>query len=729
MGDVTVYLSGTTAITLDDYVGQVFQRTPGDTEGPVTVTGTYTGLAPRRIEARVRRKQDDAVLLDWTVLTNVSGAAGAWSGTLEGVPQGDATDGSGGAAQLDIRHSYLPVVTGDTDFYVGINVALYGQSNTHFMVTPTDSPDAAVAGTRWLHSGGATNNPTSSSDPDDWEWMAVPASGGIRALLNRLCTLTGVPVGGFCVWQDATAGAFFTKEHATPTLYNRLLAMAEYASGMEALVIHQGESDTGVPPSAPATRFGTWANYWRSIKANLETDLGYSADDIHMAMTSLATTCTSTLYSTEGAITAQATSDFNWMHNKFIQQNIEAAVPGIKYGGSNTLNVLSISGDEGIHWAGSHASKPKDATGRRAAQAIAASMGAASSAVFKIASAEIVDSTHIDVHLTHGLGTDFTPTSDVSGFEVSFDNGATRETPSAAVRQDSDTIRLTITATSTPALLYYQWGNLPPETCGITGQDLNSALDNAVIDNGALSQPLEFTGTPIIISGGKPSPVYINGNHNFTFTVNATVATCQDVDIGVPHANRLVPFCILTDNNQNVVSLEVTPKAIDGTLGTPVMARKIGQTNSSGRPSVAWFDAELPDGWMARCVITYASSLSNAPDIVRYNVDKSLIDITSPVFAGATQASGASLSVPIATEAGSFILAGASLVAGSDQEITGFSGGTEVYAQDWNIGQMAHLGKTANASPVTADASNDVVVNISGTGAQALGCITYPLAP
>ena len=108
---------------------------------------------------------------------------------------------------------------------------------------------------------------------------------------------------------------------------------------------------------------------------------------------------------------------------------------------------------------------------------------------------EIIDSTHTDIHLTHDGGTDFTPTTAITGFEVY--NGSSWLTPSAAVRQDASTVRLThASATVSDVRLFY--GGL----LDVTG---------VIKDNTALTLPIEPFGTLGVYTGpGGFIPVVID---------------------------------------------------------------------------------------------------------------------------------------------------------------------------------------------------------------------------
>lgn len=75
----------------------------------------------------------------------------------------------------------------------------------------------------------------------------------------------------------------------------------------------------------------------------------------------------------------------------------------------------------------------------------------------RITAAAAIYNTKTRVTITHNRGTDFTPTTGLSGFLVSFDNGSTYLTPSAAVRVDATHVDLTHAASGGVAPIVYDF--------------------------------------------------------------------------------------------------------------------------------------------------------------------------------------------------------------------------------------------------------------------------------
>jgi hypothetical protein len=102
----------------------------------------------------------------------------------------------------------------------------------------------------------------------------------------------------------------------------------------------------------------------------------------------------------------------------------------------------------------------------------------------QLSSYEIIDSSTIDVHITHNGGIDFTPISNIQGFEVLLDEIVV--IPQLVEKHDADTIRLTL-GDDTDAItgIRYLYGGNPGNL------DLQSYADAYIHDNTPLQLPLE----------------------------------------------------------------------------------------------------------------------------------------------------------------------------------------------------------------------------------------------
>lgn len=133
---------------------------------------------------------------------------------------------------------------------------------------------------------------------------------------------------------------------------------------------------------------------------------------------------------------------------------------------------------DGVH----HNPTGYTALGKRVAQAVLASVGLVTEYRGpSIASAAKVSASVFDVALTHHMGSDFTPTSAITGFRVT-DPGAADAViaVSTAARQSATAIRLTLASAPVglPKIAYLH-GSAP-------------TLTGVVLGNGALTLPLEY---------------------------------------------------------------------------------------------------------------------------------------------------------------------------------------------------------------------------------------------
>lgn len=94
----------------------------------------------------------------------------------------------------------------------------------------------------------------------------------------------------------------------------------------------------------------------------------------------------------------------------------------------------------------------------------------------RITSAAAIYTTKTRATLTHSRGTDFTPTSGLTGFLVSFDNGATYVTPTAADRVTATTIDLTHSDSGGAAPTVYAFRGKAPNTAAIVHDNSTRTL-------------------------------------------------------------------------------------------------------------------------------------------------------------------------------------------------------------------------------------------------------------
>lgn len=207
--------------------GRIFQRQGKGAD--IVVTGTYTGVSGP-VEARVVAAGTDAAVVPWTVVDG-SPENGLFTGILHHVPQG-------GWYRLHVRSGITPwmVRKGRTQWGVGMLVACIGQSNMReWFYTGSDLQPSRLV---MLHREG--------------EWIVPGAAGnGALALGNRLAATLKIPVGlldysvnGTGLTARAEWGKGFWLDTGPDGIYRRLIDGVHTAGGsVEYVVWMQGEAD------------------------------------------------------------------------------------------------------------------------------------------------------------------------------------------------------------------------------------------------------------------------------------------------------------------------------------------------------------------------------------------------------------------------------------------------------------------------------------------------------
>ncbi len=211
----------------DIEAGRIFQRQGKAAD--IVVTGTYTGM-PGTVEARVVAAGTDAVVVPWTVVDG-SPENGLYTGILRHIPQG-------GWYRLHVRSSITPWVVnkGRTRWGVGMLVACIGQSNMRewFFTGKDHQPSPLLM----LHRNG--------------EWVAPGIEGnGALALGNRLASTLKIPIGlldysvnGTGLTAKAEWGKGFWLDTGPDGIYRRFIDGVNAAGGsVEVVLWMQGEAD------------------------------------------------------------------------------------------------------------------------------------------------------------------------------------------------------------------------------------------------------------------------------------------------------------------------------------------------------------------------------------------------------------------------------------------------------------------------------------------------------
>ncbi|MEH2517789.1 hypothetical protein V1279_003362 [Bradyrhizobium sp. AZCC 1610] len=493
--------------------GRLFQRTKSLTTGPVSASGTYSGGTPSAIELQVLKVSDDSVVKDWTTASSGSIGGGAWSATITGVAQG-------GSYYVKARPANATGLaqTGSNPFYVGALLVLYGQSFMLGLTGDSDgSPDAAAAGTTYFN---GTN------------WAAVPAANGIRKLLNDFQSKVGIPCAALNGSVNGTPIANLVSPHAN---WDNLAAQIAAAGGdAEYTLWFHGSSDANSGTTAAA-----YVSALDGLCNDLCTLTGRTRPQMPFVLCSLATTTVADpSYPTPA-----------WARIQTALLTAASTLSNVIYSHS----MLDATLSDGLHLAAASS----EVCGARFAQTLAYLEGEETDpASFFMSTGAVVDGTTSTINLTLGLGTDFTPTTGIKGFEISDDAGSTWNDCTGA-RASASSITLTHASIGNSRVLRYLYDKLPD-------------ISAPVLDNSALALPLCTNGTNYVsfaAAGTAPVVAAVNGTVGFNLT-NNTAALPASIAAG----NLLVVIAasydqdIITPSGWNVLTTTTTAGGLRGTI-------------------------------------------------------------------------------------------------------------------------------------------------------------------
>lgn len=464
--DGTVASSGTITLT-EPTDNSIVQRTVSSGDASVTISGTYTGT-PTAVQARI-------------VQDGTSTEVHTWS-TIDASPSGNAFSGSmtvdeGGWYNIQVRFSNDTGITdnGANAFGVGMLVGVIGQSNAE----------------NWF-TDGTDETPNTKVVKYDGSWALMTSTGnGANAFGDVLQTSESVPIGlldygvggsglasgvGTSDWTSATAGQPYPLFDA---------AVTAVGGKLEYLLWVQGEQDS--------YESETEADYESALStfiSKCRTDITNGSNETNLPF----------IISLLGR-TTNGTTDANQQAVRNAQIDTADTVADCY-----RVTTVDLALGDAVHFSNA----AYRTHGDRCAQAILDIIG---NQTYhrgpQITSATKVSSTVIDVTISHTGSTDFTPTTGITGFEVTDDDWSTNKTISSAVRQDATTIRLTLSsAISGAAKVRYMYG-------------ANPTITGAVVGNAALSLPLEHERELTATGATYEAGLSLGATLSATPTVNA----------------------------------------------------------------------------------------------------------------------------------------------------------------------------------------------------------------
>ncbi len=323
---------------------------------------------------------------------------------------------------------------------------------------------------------------------------------------------------------------------------------------------------------------------------------------------------------------------------------------------------------------------------------------------FYATAASYVSSTKTSLTLTHTLGTDFTPSSGITGFDVSSDSGGTWH-PATAVKTSATGIELTHDNIGTgDRNVRYMFGK-------------NPNISRAVYDNSVLTVPLVPTGDNWPLAKGPsvaPTLTYHStGNAGQGATVSRT-----GVNLGTFSEDRLLIVGLGSYNTPgsgaHVSACTLTPNG-----GSPISGSVVVTSSGSSIRLAAICSILIPAGTnVSNCTI--AATLAGNPfanvQMTVWSVPVATLSSTTPVGSAWTNAaSSKTASVSINTAANGVLVAVQSFV-GSGGGTADWSASSETLIKRFDNGQTQG-NSAADASGISGAGTASISVTVtSGAG-------------
>ncbi|MBW2001447.1 MAG: hypothetical protein JRI30_02895 [Deltaproteobacteria bacterium] len=432
--------SETSSITIADFDdGKIFQRT--GISATITVSGIYAGM-PKAIEARVVRDSTLEEIVPWTVIDPFP-QKGIFLGMLSDVSQG-------GWYNIQVRYSnnHSVVSYGTHKWGVGILVACLGQSNMK----------------EWFYKGTALRAHPLLRKFTLKGWAKLDRSGnGAIAFGNRIIERLDIPVGlldysknGSGLTNEADWGTGYWEDMSPNSIYNCFVdGVSEVGGAIEFVVWIQGEADA-------ARGIVTEDEYTQSLENFITNQI---RSDIHNGSDR---ECLPFLIVTMVKRPGGRDKAHQAIRNaqKHVAENVTdcylaATILDLKNQGREHLTPESFI-----------------IMGRRVAQTVLFILG--KEKYYRgpcVANVKRLDNHTIEVKIRHRGGSDFTPDSGISGWEILV-NGIPVHILEV-YRHDPQTIRIVLENPLTgKAKIRYLYGAAPD-------------VSKPVLDNSGMAFPLE----------------------------------------------------------------------------------------------------------------------------------------------------------------------------------------------------------------------------------------------
>jgi hypothetical protein len=654
-----------------------------------------------------------------------------------------------GAGAALLGRSALASIHGSSQGAINrILVLGYGQSNmgTFFGASSANmDPPVAV--------------PASVSSPSTLKWNkstlvleAIPAANGMRVFCNTLATATGLPV----VILDASVGATFLSDLMKPVpdpgtdtigfddLIRQATAIIQ-PTDQVFIIFDQGENDTGsAPPEAEIDYRTKLATLYHDILASI----GRTTANCPMLVAQLG--CVGLDGSLNDDLGVPFPIKFTGGARPLTHHRIQAAhysaaleTPGIIFSHSNTdfdrsygSNYLAshpgatVYGDQ-VHYNGA----AWHLGGARFAHAALKFMGLATgNAHWHISGGSVVDATHTTIDLVHSMGTDFTPTSGLDGWEVTGDNGATWSA-ATGVRNSATQILLTHASVTTTSArkIRYQYG-YGPVNSGY-GTSPGYARDNSSLQIPLTPTTWDISLTPLTVTpvptkrgayfiGSGGGGTIVGGNQTGVDAFGINNQWCI-LDLGQENQQKFVIFSLQGRATAiTPTSLLVTPLDIHrNPVGSAVVPTLVKDRFNIGLGTgTAIYKALLPVNANAatccRIDVNYPGYPSGGSRIDLWTVPAADLSSTTEFSTGSSEtASSTSGTVTLNTSAGGCVIVAAETT-GTQSQDPSIAGYIPVFSGDEAYSYLDYdlLSITADAANVVARTRSNCTITFQAAG-------------
>ncbi|MGD9081235.1 MAG: sialate O-acetylesterase, partial [Desulfobacterales bacterium] len=428
------------SINLNDFAsGRIFQRK--HRRADIVVSGTYTEQI-EAIEARVVKDGSLEEIVPWTVI-DASPRNGIFVGALKNVPQG-------GWYNLQVRSATNPEVSihSKQKWGVGMLVACLGQSNMK----------------EWFYTGTQLKSDPLLRKFTEKGWSQLGKQGNAAiAFGNKIIDRLGIPVGlldysknGSGLRKEADWGTGYWEDTAPGSIYHRFISgVSETGGAIEFVIWIQGEADAA---RGTVTEQEYAVSLERFITHQVRMDITNSSDfeDLPFLVVMM--------------IKRPGGKDKPHQAIRNAQKQVTETIAN-SYLAATTLD-LKNHGKQHL------TPKAYISLGQRVAQSTLHLLGKETyHRGPKVAEVAQIDNQTIEIRIQHNGGSDFTPASGITGWEV-IAQGA--PVPIARIyRHDSRTIRILLgRPLNEKAEIRYLYGAMPD-------------VKHPVLDNSPMSLPLE----------------------------------------------------------------------------------------------------------------------------------------------------------------------------------------------------------------------------------------------